>query len=279
MEEFYSPPTDSCSVCGKAFDYTPNPNWPALKQFFKLNPSRGFWLAKEHSDCAVKRQRTHEEEKEAKTRFLRNEEIKRAMTDLGFPKILNEKPFEQFHVEPGNKQAHDALQRWTYSKTGILLYGPPGRGKSHLSAAFAKKWIDMGMNVVFQNVSSMLALLRKGYDDDLFDERLRLISSRAQILVLDDLGAEKPTAWGEEKIYMIIDTRLSEGLPLFITTNCSEKELEDKFHPRVISRLKEVCTWFEVGGRDWRSQIKQNREAEAARNPGRPGQGPGFSAT
>jgi DNA replication protein DnaC len=62
---------------------------------------------------------------------------------------------------------------------------------------------------------------------------------------------------------MIIDTRLAAKLPLFVTTNCSEKELEEKFHPRILSRLKETCDWLEVGGRDWRAQIKAARESHS----------------
>jgi DNA replication protein DnaC len=59
---------------------------------------------------------------------------------------------------------------------------------------------------------------------------------------------------------MIIDTRLVAKLPLFVTTNCTSKELEEKFHPRILSRLKEMCDWIPVGGRDWRDQINQARD-------------------
>lgn len=263
-------PMGECEVCGKPFEYEPNPNWPSIKHLFKVNPSRGYWLVKEHSYCTVRLEQEAKDNRERKLRQEKSAHIKRAMTELGFPQMLVNKPFETFHVEQGNQRAHQAIDAWTYSKTGILLYGPPGRGKSHLMASFAKKWIDMGMNVAFQNMSVLLALLRRGYEDDLFNDRLRFISSQAQILILDDLGAEKPTAWGEEKLYMTIDTRLCSELPLFVTTNCTDKELEEKFHPRILSRLREMCSWVEVGGRDWRVQINKSREMNSSRQSPHP---------
>ena len=266
MSDYYPVPMGECEACGKPFEYQPNTNWASIKHLFKRNPSHGYWLAKEHPECLVSLERSAQQDKETRFRQEKNAQIKRAMSELGFPQMLAGKPFEDFRIEPGNKRAHTAVQNWTYSKTGILLYGPPGRGKSHLTAAFAKKWTDMGMTVAFQTMSALLALLRRGYDEDLFDERLRFVSSQAQILVLDDLGAEKSTEWGLEKLYMIVDTRLVAGLPLIVTTNCSEKELEDKVTSRITSRLKEMCSWVEVGGRDWRAQINQSREANAMAN-------------
>lgn len=263
MNETFPMPFGECDVCGKPLEYERNPNWESIKHLFRLEPSRGFWLAKDHPYCLERLKQNQLKEKDKKNRDEKAIQINRAMSDLGFPKILMDKPFAAFHVEAGNQRAKHAIENWTYTATGILLTGPPGRGKSHLMAGFAKKWLEMGMNVVFQNMSLLLALLRRGYEDDLFDDRLRFISSQAQILILDDLGAEKPTAWGEEKLYMIIDTRLCAKLPLFVTTNCTQAELEEKFHPRILSRLKEMCTWIEVGGQDWRQAIHKSREQPA----------------
>ena len=258
-------PMGSCDFCKRPYDYEPNAAWESIQHLFRMNPSQGYWVVRGHADCEQKQAQRIQADRETKARLERNAQIKREITELGFSQVSTEKSSKEFILEPDNKKAHKAIQDWKYSETGILLSGPPGRGKSHLMATFARDWTGAGMNVVFQNMSLLLALLRRGYDDDRFDDRLRFVSSQVQILILDDLGAEKPTEWGEEKLYMIIDTRLCAKLPLFVTTNCTSKELEAKFHPRILSRLKEMCDWVEVGGRDWRSQINQSREASAQR--------------
>jgi DNA replication protein DnaC len=269
MNEIIPQPFGDCDVCGKPLEYEANPNWAEVKHLFRLNPSRGYWLPKEHAYCSQRSAEATQREKEKRARQERDGQIRRAMSELGFPQIQTDKPFETFHVGPGNQRAHQAMQSWTYTKTGILLYGPPGRGKSHLTAAFAKRWTEMGMNVAFVTMSGLLALLRRGFDESLFDERLHFVSSQVQILVLDDLGAEKRSDWTEEKLYEIVDTRLTAGLPLFVTTNCSEAELETKFHPRILSRLKEMCVWVGVDGEDYRNRIKQSREQAGPRTSGR----------
>ena len=254
MSEEFPKPSAACEYCKKPFSYLPNPNWQSVKQLFRLNPSRGYWIAVEHPECDQRLERDRLEEKARRARLEKHQLVKRDMRELGFAQILTGMPFEEFKVEAGNKRAFDAAQKWHYPEKGILLFGLPGRGKSHLIAALSKKWIEADLTVAFQSTSVLIGLLRRGYDDDVFDERLQMVSSQAQILVLDDLGAEKRTEWSEEKIYMIVDTRLSAKLPLFVTTNLTEQELEVRYHPRIVSRLREMCTWIPVGGPDWRAR-------------------------
>jgi len=127
----------------------------------------------------------------------------------------------------------------------------------------------MGMVVAFVNVTDLLALLRAGYDTESHLERLRMFASKSiEILILDDLGASKPTAWAEEQIYTIIDTRLREKRPIFVSTNCSEDELKKQFHERIPSRLHEACDWIEVGGADYRLLKGHRFENEGVRESG-----------
>ncbi len=206
-----------------------------------------------HTACELQLEEKKKTEKESLIRIQGNEAVKREMRELGFAQILVDKPFEKFKLEDGNTQAYAAINKWRHPQKGILLHGLPGRGKSHLMAAHGKRWMEAGLAVAFQTMSGLLALLRRGYDEDLFDERLQFVSSRTDILMLDDVGAEKVSEWGEEKLYMIVDTRLNSKLPLFITTNLTEKQLESRYHPRIASRLREMCTWIGVAGPDWRA--------------------------
>jgi DNA replication protein DnaC len=278
MSEYYPVPQGNCEVCRKPFEYRVNPSWESVKHLARLNPSKLYWLPVEHPECLSSLEAREKDERKSAQRLETDAETRRLLRELGFPQILADKPFEKFHPEPGNRAALEALQRWAPNKTGVLLYGPPGRGKTHLMAAFGKRWADAGMTVGYNTMSGLLALLRRGFDEDVFSQRLRLVSGRVPLLLLDDLGVEKATEWTTEILYTIVNTRLESGLPLFVTTNCTEAELEKKFHSRIVSRLKEMCTWIEVGGRDWRAEMNQARTQNSGFSQNRPpGKPPGHS--
>jgi DNA replication protein DnaC len=74
------------------------------------------------------------------------------------------------------------------------------------------------------------------------------------LLVIDDLGAEKGTEWVVEQLYRIVDYRYRMCLPLVVTTNLSGREIRDRFGDRILSRLVEACTAVKLTGDDKRSE-------------------------
>jgi DNA replication protein DnaC len=254
MHDFPPKPQGICEYCKFPLDYEPNPKWDSIKHLFKTVPARGYWFPVLHVDCERTLEELQKRDKDSLTRKQGNESVKGEMRELGFARILAELPNKEFRIETENRAAFEKMTNWQHPEQGVLLLGPPGRGKSHLMALTGRHWVGAGLTVAFQTMSGLLALLRRGYDEDLFDERLQFLSSKVDILMLDDLGAEKNSAWGEEKLYMIIDTRLNSKRPLFVTTNLTESELEERYHPRIASRLKEMCSWVKVGGPDWRGK-------------------------
>jgi DNA replication protein DnaC len=247
------PPPNFCEVCHKQFEFVQNRDFnpEAAKSMPILLKS--YWVVLSHPECEQKLERERAEELSRKENVERRQIAKRKLREYGLPKILTDKSFDNFHVSPPTTPALEAAKAWTYDPKGLLLVGPPGRGKSHILAALANKFTDMEMVVGFVNITDLLAVLREGYDNESHLERLRLFASKSiDILILDDLGASKPTEWAEEQIYTIIDTRLREKRPIFVSTNCSEDELKKQFHERIASRLHEACTWIEVGGPDYR---------------------------
>jgi len=145
---------------------------------------------------------------------------------------------------------------------GLFFIGPPGIGKSHLAVAVLKQVIrEKGARGLFYDVRELLKVIRSTYDPinrTTESEVLRPVMS-ADLLVLDDLGAEKPSEWVDETLNLIVNTRYNEQRATIFTSNYEEKE--DRTDPdsllvrvgaRMHSRLHEMCELLEFDGADFR---------------------------
>jgi DNA replication protein DnaC len=117
----------------------------------------------------------------------------------------------------------------------LLLEGTYGCGKTHLAAAIGNERLNHGDMVLFVTAPDLLDHLRSTYGptseigyDQMFDR-----ISNASLLLIDDLGAENPSSWAQEKLFQLLNYRYSHRLPTVITTNVDL----DRFDPRVRSRL------------------------------------------
>ena len=141
---------------------------------------------------------------------------------------------------PGVKQAYDAAFSYAHDPDGwLVLVGDCGCGKTHLAVSIAKARLAAGASVLVQTVPDLLDNLRTAFDpnaevlsfNDLFDHM-----KTADLLVLDDYGAENTTKWAVEKLFQILNYRYNMALPTVITTNNIGLEGID---PRVRSRLND----------------------------------------
>lgn len=135
---------------------------------------------------------------------------------------------------------------------GLLLYGSVGTGKTFIASCIANALIDRGHPCLVTNMARLVNNLqcmyegRQRYIDDL---------NRFDLLVIDDLSAERETSYMGEIIQSIIDARYRSGKPLIVTTNLTANEMkhpEDIRKQRIYSRLFEMCIPFEVNGNDRR---------------------------
>lgn len=142
------------------------------------------------------------------------------------------------------------------SSPSLILYGNTGLGKTHLSLAIANKAIEKGFNVVYGSAHNLLSEIEKEHfgrlkTDDSPEENVL----NADLLILDDLGAEFSTSFTVSMVYNIINTRILKGLPTIISTNLWYDEISDKYGNRVYSRIIGNYTPLEFAGRDVR-QLK-----------------------
>jgi len=129
-------------------------------------------------------------------------------------------------------------------KRGLLYIGITGCGKTHLATGILKAVIEKGYSGHFCNVVDFLARLRDTYGGDTTYDEMDMIDkvSKVDLLVLDDLGAEKSSEWIRDRLYTLINRRYESNLPLIVTTNKMDiKELEEHVGNRIVSRLCEMC--------------------------------------
>ena len=144
---------------------------------------------------------------------------------------------------------------------GLLFYGDAGVGKTHLAVALMKEAIvRKGARAVFYEIRELLKLVRDTYSGSTEMSELDVLRPvlEAELLVLDDLGAEKKSEWVDETLGLVINTRYSERRLTVFTTNLRDVENTEPgsfaYHLglRTRSRLKEMCDWMPIEGVDTR---------------------------
>lgn len=118
---------------------------------------------------------------------------------------------------------------------GLLLYGSVGTGKTHAAACIANELISHGRMAIMVSLVQIV-----DSDTEVFAEKI----CRADLVVFDDLGAERATDYALEKVYAAVDARYRSGKPVIYTTNLSLEELkhsENIRQARIYDRVLERC--------------------------------------
>jgi DNA replication protein DnaC len=149
---------------------------------------------------------------------------------------------------------------------GLLFMGPVGTGKTHLSTAILRGLIEKGIPCLFYEFGALLKEIQNSYNPVSQTSELKVLAPvyETEVLVLDELGAVKPTDWVRDTMMQIINTRYNDKKLTIFTTNYTdtrraptEETLEDRIGARLRSRLYEMCKTVMIEGEDYRRRFDQ----------------------
>lgn len=164
--------------------------------------------------------------------------------------------------------------------TGLLITGSIGVGKTHLAVGILQALVaERGATGLFFDYRDLLKQVQNSYNRQVSATELEILAPvfNAEVLVLDELGASKPTDWVWDTVAHILNTRYNDRRTTIITTNYAnlpplgieagvgnstraamrEETLGDRIGERMRSRLQEMCVVVEMQGEDFRQKVKR----------------------
>ena len=138
----------------------------------------------------------------------------------------------------------------------LYFYGRTGLGKTHLSLAIANEAVKKGYNVVYGSVINFLNKMEKEKFGRVDTDTDKLLID-ADLLILDDLGAEFTTAYTVSAIYNILNSRICRGVPTIISSNLDLEEIKRRYPESIASRIIGTFSPVEFIGDDVRQILNE----------------------
>lgn len=186
--------------------------------------------------------------------------LRAALLRAGVPDRFVDCSLDNFRPVTGADNALTAAKIAATEQRGMLLIGRPGSGKTHLAVgvlrAIALSHVNedprfMQFRSRFVVVPEFLDQLRERIGDANVPDPLPELKT-CPLLVLDDLGREKPTEWVTDRLYVLVNHRYNRELPTVATTNYPLSELADRGYDAMVSRLRESAKVVQVAAQDYR---------------------------
>jgi DNA replication protein DnaC len=183
------------------------------------------------------------------------------------------------------RQAHQTARRFVDAYPvetdgkGLLITGSVGVGKTHLAVGLLLALIEeKSVQALFYDYRELLKQIQHSYNPQVNSTELDVLKPvfDAEVLILDELGAQKPTDWVWDTVALILNTRYNDKRTTIITTNYAdlppagaglsaatraarEETLGDRIGERMRSRLAEMCVRVEMTGADFRQSAGRAR--------------------
>jgi DNA replication protein DnaC len=211
--------------------------------------------------------------------------VDRALQRAGIPDRYRNKSLQTFETngkDPSLYLAFDHARRFVdnypfgMNGLGLLLVGSSGLGKTHLAAGILHALVvEKRVNGLFFDYHDLLKRIQNSYNPSVAATELSVLRPvfEAEVLVLDDLGATRPTDWVWDTVAHILNARYGRNQTTIITTNFPNKPslanreavalgsagraargetLGDRIGDRMRSRLQEMCVVIDMRGEDRR---------------------------
>ncbi len=200
--------------------------------------------------CECRRQKSH-------TNLLDRVRIPRRYTECHFHSYRAFNPSQ----ERAFKYASRLAMEYPAIDRGLLFMGTVGVGKTHLAVSILKGLTERGFTCIFYEFGALLKEIQDSYNASTQTSELKVLAPifDAEVLVLDEIGASKPTEWVRDTMAHIINTRYNDKKLTIFTTNYlderrneREEVLEDRIGIRLRSRLYEMCKTIVIAGDDYR---------------------------
>ena len=214
----------------------------------------------------------------------------RLIEQARIPKRYEHCDFENFEHEGTFKvlgmpftMARKFVEEYPGESAGLLLIGPIGVGKTHLAVSILKELMHQkSVPCLFYDYRELLKSIQNSYNASVQVTEMEVLRPvfESEVLVLDELGAVKPTEWVWDTVSHILNTRYNDKRTTIITTNFKDlpaggaeqergasynpasranrdETLGDRIGERMRSRLHEMCKTVEVQGEDFRMKFKK----------------------
>ena len=227
--------------------------------------------AKVMCSCKIK-------EKEEKKRIEENREKQDRLERLFKNSLMDSKfrkeTFKKWDRSKGSRTYYDIgikyCKNFKEIRTeglGMMLQGRPGNGKTYLSNCIANYLLDTFTPVISISINNLLDRIRQTYNKWGQEGETELIKSitKADLIILDDLGTENPTDWAISKVYSIIDAIYRAKKCLIVSTNYTLQQLREQYGERTISRLEEMCTTITIRDKSFRESMAEDNKEKLRR--------------
>ena len=248
---------DGILFCGKC--NAPKQAW--VDWIPDANGNREQKLVRVMCKCDVEREAKEAEKKKQDDFYYAMREIRAILhteqTDVRWTFEQDDSP-----NSPTSLACRKYVEEWDEMKRnniGIIFFGSKGNGKSFYASCVYNAMLERNVLAGFTSTANLMNILSKWDKTEIIDT-----IKRVQLLVLDDLGAERDTSYSAELMYYVIDERYKTGLPTIVTTNyalANMEQEEEVWRGRIYDRIIEMCPiTLRMEGQSRRAGIAEERK-------------------